>query len=299
MKALKTARLDKSEAQKIRLCLNQIAPNNFEKKVGELRAMLIGDAKLLAEDGFDEQATALLEEEGKLVIDDEKLGIVVHTIFRKAQTEHLFSNFYCKLCSTIVRIELQWKGKKATPSNLRHCDFRRKLLDYCKDCFEDFFSSEAAPEEAKDAKGPAKPEGEEEAKERLLKRKHKLMGNIEFVGELHKEYLLSDSIAKSVFSTLLKPETFSDDTIDAALRFIEKVGPGIEERILKQKNAQKKTFTQDEYDEILQHFTDTMNMDELPDNCTHLPSNRIKILIKNMFTNKKDGWRKTVGKSDL
>ena len=62
--------------------------------------MLIGDAKLLAEEGFDE------EEQKALQIDGEKLDIVVHTIFRKAQTEHTYSNFYCKLCSTIVRIEL-------------------------------------------------------------------------------------------------------------------------------------------------------------------------------------------------
>jgi len=47
------ARGAKDEAQKIRLCLNQIAPNNFEKKTGELRSMLIGDALLLAEPGFD------------------------------------------------------------------------------------------------------------------------------------------------------------------------------------------------------------------------------------------------------
>ena len=40
--------------------------------------MLIGDAKLLAEEGFD------AEEQKSLEIDGEKLDIVVHTIFRKA-----------------------------------------------------------------------------------------------------------------------------------------------------------------------------------------------------------------------
>ena len=40
----------------IRLCLNQIAPNNFENKINELRYMVIGDAKILGEEGFDEEA---------------------------------------------------------------------------------------------------------------------------------------------------------------------------------------------------------------------------------------------------
>ena len=193
--------------------------------------MLIGDAKLLGEEGFDEEVANSLE------IEAEKLDIVVHTIFRKAQTEHTYSNFYCKLCTTILRIELQSKGKRAVLKELKHCEFRRKLLDYCKLCFEDFFNESDPRKEAEEA---GKEIDEEEIKEKILKRKHKLFGNIEFVGELHKEYLLSDSIAKSVFSTLLKPDTFTDDTIEAAIKFIEKVGPGIEERV----KSGKKTFTQ-------------------------------------------------------
>jgi len=226
------------------------------------------------------------------VIDDQKLGIVVHTIFRKAQTEHTYSNFYCKLCSTIVKIELQSKGKKAIPSNLKHCDFRRKLLDYCKDCFEDFFKERDPRKEAEEA---GKEIDEEEVKEKILRRKHKLFGNIEFVGELHKEYLLSDSIAKSVFATLLKPETFTDDTIEAALRFIEKVGPGIEERV----KSEKKTFTLDDYNKILNDFKVAKDMTEVEEGCTHLPSNRIQMLIKNMFENKEHGWKKTKDKTEL
>jgi hypothetical protein len=226
------------------------------------------------------------------VIDDQKLGIVVHTIFRKAQTEHTYSNFYCKLCSTIVKIELQSKGKKAIPSNLKHCDFRRKLLDYCKDCFEDFFKERDPRKEAEEA---GKEIDEEEVKEKILRRKHKLFGNIEFVGELHKEYLLSDSIAKSVFATLLKPETFTDDTIEAALRFIEKVGPGIEERV----KSEKKTFTLDDYNKILNDFKVALDMTEVKEGCTHLPSNRIQMLIKNMFENKEHGWKKTKDKTEL
>ena len=37
----------------MRLKLNQITPDNFDRKVGELREMLIGDRKLLNEEGFE------------------------------------------------------------------------------------------------------------------------------------------------------------------------------------------------------------------------------------------------------
>ena len=43
----------KNNAQKIRLKLNQITPDNLERKISELREMLIGDHKLLNEEGYD------------------------------------------------------------------------------------------------------------------------------------------------------------------------------------------------------------------------------------------------------
>ena len=32
-------------------------------------------------------------------VDTDKMSIVVQTIFRKAQSEHAYANFYAKLCS--------------------------------------------------------------------------------------------------------------------------------------------------------------------------------------------------------
>lgn len=43
------ARMDKNDIQKVRLKLNQITPDNLDKKISELREMLIGDRKLLTE----------------------------------------------------------------------------------------------------------------------------------------------------------------------------------------------------------------------------------------------------------
>ena len=52
---MEKAKGPKDNTQQIRLCLNLIAPNNFDKKMGELREMLIGDVKILNEQGFDEE----------------------------------------------------------------------------------------------------------------------------------------------------------------------------------------------------------------------------------------------------
>ena len=50
---MEEARASKNEIQRVRLILNQITVDNVDKKIGELRQMLIGDRKLLSEPGFD------------------------------------------------------------------------------------------------------------------------------------------------------------------------------------------------------------------------------------------------------
>ena len=118
------------------------------------------------------------------------------------------------------------------------------------------------------------------------------------MGELHKEYLLSDAIAESVFVALLKPDSFTDDTIEAAIKFIEKVGPGIEERIADKK---AKGFNQENYDAILTNFREIMEMteDNLPQKGGHVPSNRIKLMIKNTLEKKEQGWKKQKSGAEL
>lgn len=75
---MENAKKPRDQEQQIRLLLNLIAPNNFSKKLNELRAMLIGDAKLLNEPGYDPK-----DSEG-FAIAESKLEAVVQTVFRKA-----------------------------------------------------------------------------------------------------------------------------------------------------------------------------------------------------------------------
>ena len=64
-----------------------------------------------------------------------------------------------------------------------------------------------------------------------MKRQHKLFGNIEFIGELYTCFLLRGDTAKSIFEHLLHPDCYLDDTVEAAIKFIEKIGPTIEEKL--------------------------------------------------------------------
>ena len=78
-------------------------------------------------------------------------------------------------------------------------------------------------------------ETEEDRLDRELRIKHKLFGNIDFVGELYKELLISDVILTSIFENLLgidqqSTSAVSDITIDAALQLINKLGKKLEDR---------------------------------------------------------------------
>jgi len=50
---LEEAKKQKNDKQKVRLKLNQITPDNLDRKIAELREMLIGDRLLLSEPGFN------------------------------------------------------------------------------------------------------------------------------------------------------------------------------------------------------------------------------------------------------
>ena len=121
---IEVARKTKDNNQNVRLWLNQITPDNYEKKQSELRVLMFGDRKAKGEDGYSEH-------EPRFEVDEVKQEIVVKTIFRKAQTEHAYANFYAKLCGQIARLELTIKGLAPTRANARECVFRQKLLKNC------------------------------------------------------------------------------------------------------------------------------------------------------------------------
>lgn len=101
---------NKSEAKtknKIKLILNLLSPDNFEKKIRELRDIMFPENKTRAE-CFDEEIEFakdkhLLTDEN---LDEEVLQFVVQNIFKKAQDEKLFCILNGQLCQRIIELEL-------------------------------------------------------------------------------------------------------------------------------------------------------------------------------------------------
>lgn len=75
-------------------------------------------------------------------------------------------------------------------------------------------------------------EKEEDRLDREFLKKHKCFGNIEFVGELYKEGLISDIILSSIFESMLgidqKADHINNITVEAALILINKLGSTME-----------------------------------------------------------------------
>ena len=155
--------------------------------------------------------------------------------------------------------------------------FRKQLFTVCKICFEKFFDTE----EREKSKANL---------EATLKFQQKLFGNIEFVGELYRRKILPQSTLISVFESLLGMsavnELLDDFIMEGAVNLMNKIGDNFESNIKtgkKNNEESKKSF-----DKIIDRFTWAMELEG-----EEIISNRIKLLIKNMFQNKDDGWKKT------
>ncbi len=148
--------------------------------------------KFAGETGYNKESHPILSDEN---LSDENLQIVVKTIFRKAQTEKQYCVFYGDLCEKIIRLELQLRNLSSTKKYIKHSMFRRQLLVYCKESFEQFFNQDTINLlQSKD-------------EEKILNFKTRLLGNIMFVGELFRRKLLQESIILSVFDMLLGVDT--------------------------------------------------------------------------------------------
>lgn len=267
----------KNEEQKIRLILNIITPDNFDKKFGELRGYLFPNLKTRAE-CKDEEIE--FTEEHKLVdeiVRTDILNTIVENIFRKAQLEKEYTIFYGMLCEQMITLELTLRDDAVKISNMKNSMFRKTLFSICKDCFEKFFDAD----EKKKSK---------ETKERSIIFQLKLYGNLDFVGELYRRKILPEAILNTVFESLLCISNLSDTVDDlnteGAINLMNKVGQAYEANIKATKKNQDEK--QQKLDVILNKFRELENLKE-----EDLITNRIKMLIKNMFENKKSNWKKT------
>jgi len=118
----------------------------------------------------------------------------------------------------------------------------------------------------------------------------KLFGNIEFVGELYRRKILPESTLISVFESLLgisdMNDTADDLVIEGAVNLMNKVGVNFQQNVDSAKDKKKEEKLKN-FNKIFNRFTDLSQDDSVI-------SNRVRLLIKNMFSNKKSGWLKTI-----
>lgn len=122
------------------------------------------------------------------------------------------------------------------------------------------------------------------------KLKEKLFGNIYFIGELYKEYLLPEKIIMLVQMSLLGEDgsQMSHNTLEAGLMFINKIGMVFDERTNLAIKEKKKVAASSKanVDQIYARFNVLRNGIEKFD-----VGQRIQLLIQNMLDDRDNGWK--------
>ena len=218
-----------------------IAPDTFDKKFGELRQYLFNDLKTSdecfnQEIPYDESIHKLQSDD---MIDEVLLDTIVNNVVRKAQKESEFCIFYGELCEKLIKTELDLRGEKKVRSNMKKSILRAKLIHGCKMCFEKFFEMDERNKRLNDP-------------ETAVEYQMSLHGIIEFVGELFRRQILSESTLVGVFESLFEPIT--DFTVEAAIILMNKVGSDFEEVCRKKSEKKDKKSENNEFEKIIEKF---------------------------------------------
>jgi hypothetical protein len=116
------------------------------------------------------------------------------------------------------------------------------------------------------------------------------------VGELIKASIVTDQIMQSVFFSLLGIDqatdtSVNDNTCEAAIRLISKLGITLDGRIQETKEEDKRAKLQGLMNKIYDRLRELQTLN--PEDPKNRVSLRIKILIKNMFADRDAGWKKS------
>ncbi|KAG1714650.1 Eukaryotic translation initiation factor 4 gamma 2 [Nymphon striatum] len=181
----------------VRGILNKLAPEKFPKLSDELLNIGLDSALILK-------------------------GVII-LIFEKALEEPKYSTLYSQLCRKLCDLSPDFSEpvRNSTP-NRGNSTFRRLLLKKCQDEFE---NRSKATEDFDKKVGPLSPDEEEQ---RSIA-KHKMLGNITFIGELGKQGLLPEKIIHECIKTLLaktKRQTCKDmaEDLECLCQIMKTVG---------------------------------------------------------------------------
>ena len=126
--------MSKNVDQKIRLIMNVISPDNFDKKLNELRGFMFEGLKTKEECEDEDieyvQDDHLLHEEN---LNLKMLETVVENIFRKASIEKEYVIFYGELCEKLIKMELNLRGQTFKRTDLKNSIFRKTMIQVCKE----------------------------------------------------------------------------------------------------------------------------------------------------------------------
>jgi len=109
----------KDLSKQIRLIMNMIAPDTFDKKEQEIKDLMFKSVEEIEGE----------EKKDSLTVDAENLSQIVMALFRKAQAERDYGRMYAQLCQNLIKEELARVGEpKVTKKSIVKSSFRRSLL---------------------------------------------------------------------------------------------------------------------------------------------------------------------------
>ncbi|SIO73208.1 translation initiation factor eIF-4F [Babesia microti strain RI] len=201
----------------------------------------------------------------------EHLRLLIDVVFDKAVTQHHFISMYGELCSKIKK-DIVIEGEEASDESEKNNIVRRLLLDKCQNSFESNLKPMVIPPDL----------NEEESFEAEQKYKHRMRGNMMFVGELLKRKILAAKVLIACLDQVMlkRAECIVDGDIDRGNNHLEAMCTLLQ--------TVGKSF-------------DTCKWKHLPDLDKHLESLkvigkddrvsfRIRCIIKNVLDSRNDRW---------
>ncbi|GFY53241.1 eukaryotic translation initiation factor 4 gamma 2 [Trichonephila inaurata madagascariensis] len=229
--------------RRVRGILNKLTPEKFHKLSEELLSV-----------GLD--STQILK------------GVIL-LIFDKALDEPKYSSMYALLCRKLCEEAPNFDPPTNNTGSHNSNTFRRLLLAKCQDEFE----NRRKASEAFDRKDGALSAEEEEQRSVA---KHKMLGNITFVGELGKQGLLHEAILHQCVQQLLaKPRRNNPKELAQDLECLGQIMKTVGHRL----DTEKAKPLMDQYFERMQVFASNF---ELP--------SRIRFMLQDVLELRHNRW---------
>ena len=231
---------EEAKQRQLRAILNKLTPQNFNRLLEQVKAVNIDNAITLSG--------------------------VVSQIFKKALMEPIFCEMYADFCSHLAYQlpDLSVDNEKIT--------FKRLLLNKCQEEFERGEREQEEANKVDEAEGEVKLSNEERKQRRIKARRH-MSGNIIFIGELYKKKMLSERIMHECIKKLpgLSQDPDEED-VEAMCKLMSSIGEMIDHPTTKER--------MDVYFGRLKILSNNMNL-----------SSRVRFMLKDVIDLRGNRWQ--------